>query len=338
LNGSSRISVIVPAYNAEDLLPRCLEALAASSRPPDEIVVVDDGSTDRTPEIAREHGAVVIATARNAGPGAARNLGVEQASGDIVVFIDADVVAHADTLARIEERFRDPDVAALFGSYDDAPAHPGFVSQYKNLQHHHVHQAGAGEASTFWAGCGAIRRDTFRSVGGFDVERFPKPAIEDIELGYRLRDRGHRIVLDPRIQVCHLKHWTLGNLIVTDVRQRAIPWTTLLLERGGAPGDLNLGSSERIAAGLAWATLAAVPAAAVDPRMAAIGAATGLGFLFVNRGFYGFLRRARGTGFVLRAIPLHALYYLYSSVAFAWCVVRHGARRAAGRVGAGDRS
>ena len=57
------------------------------------------------------------------------------------------------------------------------------VSQYRNLLHHFVHQHGHAEASTFWAGCGAIRRAAFDAVGGFDAARFPRPSIEDIELG-----------------------------------------------------------------------------------------------------------------------------------------------------------
>ena len=77
-----------------------------------------------------------------------------------------------------------------------APRLQGVVSQYRNLLHHFVHQHGNSEASTFWAGCGAIRRSVFEEMGGFDEQRFPTPSIEDIELGYRLRQAGHRILLD----------------------------------------------------------------------------------------------------------------------------------------------
>ena len=83
------------------------------------------------------------------------------------------------------------------------------VSQYRNLLHHFVHQEGNPEASTFWAGCGAVRRAAFDAVAGYDEARFRRPSIEDIELGYRLRRAGYRIRLDRDLQCTHLKRWRL---------------------------------------------------------------------------------------------------------------------------------
>ena len=99
-------------------------------------------------------------------------------------------------LTALKER---PDVAAVFGSYDARPRSMGTVSQYRNLLHHFVHQKGNPEASTFWAGCGAIRRSVFDEVGGFDEKQF-SGRVEDIELGYRLQHTGHRILLDKGLQ------------------------------------------------------------------------------------------------------------------------------------------
>jgi hypothetical protein len=73
----------------------------------------------------------------------------------------------------------------------------------------------------------------FLAIGGFDTVRFPRPQIEDIELGYRLRDAGGRIVLDPTVQGTHLKQWTFWRMLRTDVIDRGIPWMRLLLERRG---------------------------------------------------------------------------------------------------------
>ena len=127
----------------------------------------------------------------------------------MLVFIDADVLA--DTLQRIRTSFKDdPALDALFGSYDAAPAAPGLVSQYKNLRQHYVHQHGQTESQTFWSGCGAVRSSVFRALGGFD-ERYTRPSIQDIDLGYRLKAAGCRIALEPGIQVRHLKKWRLGE-------------------------------------------------------------------------------------------------------------------------------
>ena len=77
------------------------------------------------------------------------------------------------TLASVAEDFTEnPDIAAVFGSYDDEPAEKNFLSQYKNLVHHYVHQQSSSEAVTFWAGCGAIRKEIFFSVGGFDGKKY----------------------------------------------------------------------------------------------------------------------------------------------------------------------
>ena len=134
------------------------------------------------------------------GPAAARNRGARDAAGDILLFVDADCRPHDDAVALLLGAFDDPEVAAAFGSYDDRPAVPTTVSLYKNLAHHFVHQRSAEDASTFWAGLGAVRRGAFRSSGGFD-EAYARPSIEDVELGYRLKAAGHRIRLVKAAQV-----------------------------------------------------------------------------------------------------------------------------------------
>ena len=228
-----RLSVVVPVYNDARNLAECLAALRAAEIPGCELIVVDDASPDDSADVARQAGAVVITLPQNSGPAAARNRGAAAATGEVLFFVDADVAVAPDAVRRVDDAFAaDPDLAALFGSYDDAPRAPGMVSQYRNLLHHWVHQQGNPEASTFWAGCGAVRRATFLEVGGFDAGLFRRPAIEDIELGYRLRRRGHRIRLDKDLQGKHFKGWTLYSVIKTDILSRAVPWSRLVLEGG----------------------------------------------------------------------------------------------------------
>src|SRR5204863_4756216 len=94
--------------------------------------------------------------------------GAEQARGEYVLFLDADVCAHPDTLGLVVETFTDnPCVDAVFGSYDDEPHALNVLSQYRNLMHHFVHQEAYEEATTFWSGCGAVRRSVFLEAGGF---------------------------------------------------------------------------------------------------------------------------------------------------------------------------
>src|SRR5689334_4755310 len=127
-----RISIIIPARDAENVLTRCLKAIKNSLNPAHEIIVVDDHSTDHTAAIASESGARVLCMKKQAGPAAARSHGAREASGDILLFVDSDVEIRPDTLTRVSTRFCGQDrIAAVFGSYDDEPAERSFISQYK---------------------------------------------------------------------------------------------------------------------------------------------------------------------------------------------------------------
>lgn len=171
-----------------------------------EIIVVDDDSTDNSVEIAGKYKVKIIRLKKNSGPAFARNCGAERASGDVLFFIDSDVVAGSDSIDKIRRVFAaDKSIAAAFGSYDDAPAEKNFLSQYRNLLHHYFHQQNAAQAETFWVGCGAFRKSIFESIGGFNGNRFSRPQIEDIELGYRLRENDYKILIIKNLQVKHLK-------------------------------------------------------------------------------------------------------------------------------------
>ena len=312
-----RISIVVPVYNNSTDLSECVAALNASAFPDTEIIIVDDGSTDETASVAVTTGARVVNLTRNSGPAAARNHGARHARGEILFFVDADVVLAPDALSRIEKVFQEqPDLAAAFGSYDARPRASGVVSQYRNLLHHFVHQNGNPEATTFWAGCGAIRRSVFEQVGGFDEKRFSRPSIEDIELGYRLRVAGHRILLDKSLQGKHLKRWNLFSVIRTDLLHRAIPWSRLILENGKVPTDLNLNGGQKTSAALVALVVVLSTLSTFWPELLVPSALALLGVFFLNRKLYAFFFRQNGLLFALACIPLHMLYFLYSGLSY----------------------
>ena len=314
------ISVIIPVYNGEKFLPGCLDALISGSYRDYELIVVDDCSTDRSVEISREKGAQVLKMPRQSGPGGARNLGAEHARGEVLFFVDADVVVKPDTMDRVAANFMDhPEIAAVFGSYDDEPAEKNFISQYKNLFHRFVHQQARSEAETFWAGCGAIRRDVFLAVDGFDAERYPRPAIEDIELGYRMRAKGHRILLDKQLQAKHLKRWTLKSLLHADIFCRAVPWSMLIFESKGMVNDLNLQTTDRISAGLLGLSLLLLPFAVLKPQLLLLTLVLLALIPILNHKFYRFFYHRKGLAFAILAFPLHLLYYFYSAATFVLC-------------------
>jgi hypothetical protein len=332
-----KISVIIPVYQSRESLAHCLQFLAASTSTPHEIIVVDDGSTDAASELARRTGAAVIRIPDGPrGPAVARNRGAAVASGDVLLFLDADVAVHPTTVERIAEVLTDnPSVAAVFGSYDDRPAAGPFVSRYRNLLHHFIHQHGRREASTFWAGCGAIRRKVFDSVGGFN-EGFRRASIEDIELGGRLRRRGHRVWLCRDVLVRHLKRWTFTSVIRSDIFDRAVPWTGLILTCGRLPSDLNTAMRSRMSAVAAWALVLALPLSLLTWVMLPVAALSLVGLGALNMRLYRLFFGRGGIRFGITAVAMHVLYLLYSSAVFAVmvmarCVLRRKHRSIANR-------
>jgi glycosyltransferase involved in cell wall biosynthesis len=321
------VSVVIPVFDGGESFRACLSSLAALAPAPHEVIVVDDGSGDGSARLASEFGAQVVSTPVRSGPAHARNAGARQACSDILLFVDADVAVPPDTVGRVAQAFRRaPDLAALFGSYDDAPAAADFLSQYKNLMHHYVHQTGREDAFTFWAGCGAVRRELFLNLGGFD-ERYREPAIEDIELGYRLKSAGCKILLLKTLQVKHMKPWSPPGLVRTDFTRRALPWAELILQQHHFNNDLNIGWSGRISVASAYGLIGALLAAWRWPLLLALAGVFVLVLLLLNLPLYRFFARKRGLFFALRTIPWHWFYFLYSGLAFALALVRHLCRR-----------
>ncbi len=180
----------------------------------------------------------------------------------------------------------------------------------------------ATRASTFWGACGAIRRPVFQALGGFD-EGYQKPCIEDIELGYRLKQAHHSIALCKDIQVKHLKHWGPASLLKAEIFYRALPWTELLLQHQTLKADLNLSYENRISVVLVFALVVFLPAIGLFPPLAFIVLALMLGLVMVNWNVYRFFYGKRGLVFTLQVIPWHWLYFLYSGGAFTYGLLRH---------------
>lgn len=311
------VSIIVPVYNRSRDLRECLRALRTEAGVGTaEIIVVDDASTDDSAAVAASAGVRCERLATNSGPAVARNHGARVARGAVLFFVDSDVVVAPDALRRVAATLhRRPDVAAVIGSYNASPPAPGWVSQYRNLLHHFVHQTGSPEASTFWTGCGAIRRSAFEAVGGFDEGAFAR-CFEDVELGYRLRRAGYRILLDKRLQVTHLKRWTLRSMIATDVFCRAVPWSRLILEHGRFPNDLNVRLDQRLSVALTGLGGACVLLGVLRAEFLALAALAVVGVVALNRDLFVFFSRVRGPLFACACVPLHLLYFTYSGASF----------------------
>jgi GT2 family glycosyltransferase len=252
---------------------------------------------------------------RNSGPAKARNSGAQASKAPILFFLDADVKIYPDTISKVLTAFQEnPEISAVFGSYDSQPPEKNFFSQYKNLFHHYVHQSASGNAKTFWAGCGAVRKTDFDEVGGFSAE-FTNPSIEDVELGYRFKEHGKTIRLLKKLQVTHLKKWTLLGLLKADILYRAIPWTMLALKKG-LPRDLNFKLSDRLSGIAACLLLLSLGLLWKWPFLGFPAFFLAGLLLFMNKDLYTFYFRKKGSIFSLFAISFHWFYLLYSTLTF----------------------
>ena len=351
------VSIIVPACRDDANLRRVLDGVDALSPKPAHVVIADDGSP--AAEVgalaqARGHASVRV-NESPAGPAAARNAAAASLPvhpDHWLLFIDADVVPHPDTVAELHRAIAaaddnddddDSQLVSVFGSYDANPPAPGAASRYANLRHHHVHTTNPGPASTFWAGLGAIRSDAFANAGGFDAARFPRPSIEDIELGMRLHAAGGRLLIHPPMRGTHLKRWTLSNLWRTEVRDRALPWARLLQQTGSTHRPLNLNRTAQLSAACAGLhllcllaattcglALLAAPAQAGGPTLnaaallaAALTLTTGAALAFLQRGLFATLFRHSPPWQWPAHWLLHALHLTYSAAAFVWVRLTH---------------
>lgn len=207
-----KASVVIPAYNAEGVIGSCLEALRSQRIRPGEIIVVDDGSTDGTSAVANKFKGVRTLRQKNKGPAAARNLGASKASGDIILFTDADCVPDKKWVERMLEPFKDKNVAGVQGAY--RTRQKSLVARFSQAEiEDRYKRMKRGDSIDFIGTYAAgYRRSIFKSFGGFD-ESFPKASGEDPELSFRVAEKGHKLIFNPSAIVYHIHPDSLGKYL-----------------------------------------------------------------------------------------------------------------------------
>jgi len=206
------VSLFVPAHNAAATLEACLRALGRQTTPPDEMIAVDDGSTDQTANIAERTGATLIRHRRNRGVAAARNTAVRAARGELIASLDADLVAPRDWLARMLANFSGRRrivgcCGQVIEQYTDT------VADRWRATHMRLSFGRRRSYSPRWlyGGIALIRRDALLEVGLLD-ERC-RSAYEDVDLSNRLRECGHTLLYDPAVVATHLKRSTPNDVV-----------------------------------------------------------------------------------------------------------------------------
>ena len=300
------IAVIIPAHNSGRTLGSCLEAVYRELANGDELIVVDDASADDSAAVAARAGARVIRAAENLGAGRARNLGAREAGGDVLFFLDADVILQPGALGALRKAFAGGDVDAVVGHYTEVSPAAGFFSQYQNFYTFFNHDRQEGAINWFWTAMGAIQRDVFWEAGGFS-EHFRGASAEDMQLGYELSRAGRRILLVKEIRGAHDHRHAFGSLVRNDLKKSAA-WANVFfrLNRGGRYKHGFTGTSNQVAVAAAYilfAGLVAIPFFPLGGGLAAAAAAAA--FVGANASFYRFIARKAGGAFLLGAIPFH---------------------------------
>jgi GT2 family glycosyltransferase len=197
-----RVSVVICAYNAAATIDECLTSLEQLRYPDFEVIVINDGSTDQTGAIAARHPIVRLITTPNAGLATARNIGLQEATGDIVAYTDADVRVDPEWLTFLVQRFADDDVVAVGGPNIVPPDDPWIAQCVARAPGAPTHVLLDDRLAEHIPGCNcAFRRDALAAIGGFNPI-FVR-AGDDVDVCWRLQARGGRVGFAPAALVWH---------------------------------------------------------------------------------------------------------------------------------------
>jgi glycosyltransferase involved in cell wall biosynthesis len=320
-----KLSVIVPSCDSASTMAQTLAAIRASQLPRAdyELIVVDDASSDASATLAaRQADTVIRLSGFPSGPAYARNRGADLARGEVLVFVDADIVVQPGTLPRMMAVFAEqPEVDAVSASHGDELPEANFVSQYWNLVLRFGEQRHEGRSACFATGCDAVRRDAFRAVGMYDEWRFHTACLEGVELGQRLKGAGHRIVGSPESTVRRSKRWTLGS-VAREVWDRSILLSRSLgyqTTRESSPSEVVFTLSRALMPALGVVGTFMLAAAFLPRPHILEKAALALGVLVLtNLPLHRFCANARGIGFAILTAPV--LIVTQSVAAVALCV------------------
>ncbi len=207
------VSIIIPVKNSERTLGSCLSAIKRSNYKNYELIVVDDNSSDRSLEIAKNFECKILKVENGQGANYARNIGGINANGNILIFVDSDIVVQKDTIHKIVETLQDGDIDAVVGIYTAKHRNENIVSQYKNLWIRYSYLKSPPVIDWVFGSVSGIKKEAFMKVGGFDVNLLSRKGNDDIELGKRFAQENFKIVLNSDIEVEHLKQYNLPSFI-----------------------------------------------------------------------------------------------------------------------------
>jgi GT2 family glycosyltransferase len=226
-SSAPRISVVICTYNGSATLRECLDGVTALRYPNFEVVVVSDGSTDTSAEIAGGYESVRLIETPQEGLACARNTGMRAATGEIIAYIDDDAIPDRDWLTHLAATFGQGDFAAV-GGPNVLPPNSGAIAQcVANAPGGPTHVLVSDRDAEHIPGCNmAVRKDALERIGGFDPQF--RAAGDDVDVCWRLLDAGDRIAFGPGAVVLHHRRRTVSGYLR---QQRGYGKAEALLER-----------------------------------------------------------------------------------------------------------
>lgn len=293
------VRVIVPAYKANATIHICLQHIfkALTSFADAEVFVVTHKTTIRNFSDDRLH---IIDSAKPLNAGEARNVGAQDCGNRILLFVDADVLVHADTFVALTAPIRQGIADATVGNYATDVYGNAFYQKYKKL---YIHQAYAREGfitNEFWTAIAAIHGNVFHAVGAFSTT-FAFKGGEDTEIGMRITNSGFRIYAVATAQGSHLKTFTFSSLVENDFIKGTRTVVLALQRKTPLSENRHAKKSDQHAVALACLMLILIPAASLVPWLILFMPLLVAGYIY-SRGSFVILCIREGMWFTIRAL------------------------------------
>ncbi len=308
------VSVIIPVKNGGGTIDACLRSIRRSYYDRYEIIVVDDHSTDNSCEIASAYPCTVLHVADGTGANAARNFGAAHAKGEILLFIDSDIVISRETILDITETLGEGAVDAVVGIYTAKHRHESFVSQYKNLWVRYSYMKSSPAIDWLFGAISGIQRAAFERLGGFNADLLARHGNDDVELGKRFAEAHLTITLNMDIEVEHLKQYTVSSFVKNEFH-RSAGFARLAKRLGEVAmsfgrGFVNVPATFIISTLLTLVLLiiGAADIAGLAPRWLTIGLISL--YFILNIRFLNYLEQVRGLFAMIVMIPIMVLDHL----------------------------
>jgi len=230
MNKNTYVSVIVPVRDRAEKIRETIDSILAQDHSNFELIIIDDGSSDKTPEVLKSYGKKirVITNKKSVGPAAARNRGIRAARGKIIFFTDSDCIVKKNWISIMLREYKNENIAGVGGFLQ--PVKNNLVAKIELFQNKFIlgigtkKIVGGTKTPMGYTNNASFRRKTLLEVNGFD-EKFPQPAGEDIDLKRRICEKGYSVVYIP-FPVIHMDtyNWVyLADRIITRGMEKRPP-------------------------------------------------------------------------------------------------------------------